>query len=71
MAGVLDIPNVNHRIEVTKNVDISLIKDLTNLIFIQRVQPHPIAILDHFNRPLILDKSIERPYISVDIDLLD
>lgn len=57
------------RIEVTFTIDISLIKDLVNLILTQIVQPSPTAILVYFEGPSDLVELDERLNITIDIEI--
>lgn len=49
--------------------DISLIKDVSNPVLAQRVQPPPTAILAHFKGPTIKAEHIKRPDITVVVDM--
>lgn len=66
-AGVLDIPDIDRRIEVKCTVDISLIKDRTNLILAQRSQAPLEIILVHFEGAPSSIKNVDRLDIDFDI----
>lgn len=67
--GVIPILQVDHKIEVMHKKNISLIKDLVNLILAQRVQPSPTAILVYLNGPLILAEPVEGKNTGADIEI--
>lgn len=71
MARVQYLHQVNHMIEVTHTIDLSLIKDLANPVLAQREPPSRIAIPVHFEGPYILIEAIEGPDVTVDIDMDD
>lgn len=69
VVGVLDILDVDRRIDLMSIEEISLIKDLANSILTQRAQPPPTMLLAYFERLLVLRKAVNRPKISDDFEM--
>lgn len=66
---MLEIPNSDRMLEVTRIAYIILIKDLTNLVLSQRTQAPLIVIPIHFEGPSALVEHVYRLYINVNIDM--